>query len=132
MTNDFKYWHKLNESQKENSNMYMLKNGVFMNIAELMTDKKRAEEEGCLFPFRKELENGMVLDYDVVKEKQNTEGIITFIVALDTDRYEDEAILLDVDKASLLGKDIGNELYQYIKEVMELEQTERKQESYER
>ena len=122
MANEFAYYQKLKESQKTDSPRFMMDNGVFMNGAELFTDVKRAEDEKCELPFRKITEDGNVLDYDVVNESnQNT---MAFIVALNSEDYEKDAMILDMDKISLMGQDIGAKLYQAAARELGLEQNQ--------
>ena len=120
MTNDFAYYQDCQKYQHEDSAQYMLKHGVFLNMAELYKDMKIAGSETCAMPFRKELENGNILDYDILKEDADP-NIVTFITALNTDDYENNAILIDMDRDLILGQDIGKVLYEAFQEIMEQE-----------
>jgi len=122
MANEFAYYQKLKRSQQTDSPKFMMDNGVFMNGTELYTDVKMAEDEKCELPFRKITEDGNVLDYDVINE--TAKDTMAFIVSLNSEDYEKDAIILDMDKISLMGQDIGEKLYQAAVQELGLEQNQ--------
>ncbi len=122
MANEFAYYRKLKESQQADSPRFMMDNGVFMNATELYTDVKNAETEKCEFPFRKITEDGNVLDYDVLNE--SNKETMAFIVSLNSENYEKDAMILDMEKTSLMGQDIGEKLYQAAVKELGLEQNQ--------
>lgn len=124
MKNDYLYYRKcIEENPPESSAMYMLHKGIFMNGEEMMKDEFLAKKTDSDFAFRKEFENGDVLEYDVVRDFQQGSDYVTFIAELNADskEHDRETVLVEMDKYSLMGRDIGHELYVVMQDDLEQE-----------